>query len=440
MTLKILPILILSSLVIHAATFYCGPTSAGGNTGADFGNRIALPDTTGFNRGDTYVTIGSGTSYGSRTLSEATSGTTTITIRKANAAQDSGVAGWSAAFETAQATFTTISVATRYWILDGVSRTESDGWSAPTDYGFRADQIYANSNDGHDADFSQFRYMDLGGAYAVNPSDPVIDGYSEAVYIVFNQADLTFSYCALHNGKPALMQAAGAVRITVEYCDFGPGWGKEAIRGGNGEADGWIIRYNRFWNSSQKDPNDPTSGTTAEIAFFGNDSLTYSDNAIYGNSFFNVESDFRNAVIAIGGQGFSDTAVGTLIYNNTLANVQGESSLALIYTSGTGNIVRNTLFYGNEDSGVTANTESNNDTSVSDIFVDYANMNFRLTEETDPGFTLSSPYDEDPDGNERGSSGTWSVGAFQFDGTPPPSGGAPNAYGHTARVGSIRAP
>lgn len=431
--------LALTALSVDAATFYCGPTSAGGNTGADFSNRIALPDTTGFNRGDTYVIIGSGTSYGNRTLSEATSTTVTVTIRKANAAQDSGVAGWDAAFESTQARFATITIKTRYWIVDGITRTFSNSWSPPTGVGIRADQLRMNSGDGDDADFSIFRYIDAGSDYEVSPSDPTINGYDEAVYMVFNQSDITFSYCTFHNALPAIMQAAGAVRITVEYCWFGPGWGKEAIRGGNGNADDWIIRYNRFWNSTQTNPNDGSSGITGEIAFFGHDLLTYTDNAVYGNWFFNDKFGGRNGVVLFGGVGFNDTASGTLVYNNTFEGIADSAAFGMIYLSGSGNVARNNLFSDCASTSISANTASDNDT-VGDIFVDNAAHDYRLSEETSPGFTLSAPYDTDPLGNARGSSGVWSVGAFQFNGSPPVEGGAPSAYGVTARVGSIRSP
>jgi hypothetical protein len=399
------------------ATLYCGPTSAGSGNGADFTNRMALPDTTGFTRGNVYVCIEG--SYGSKTLSTATSGTTTITIRKASAA-DSAVAGYASSLHDGQAVFGTITVATRYWIVDGITRTESNAWTAPTGYGFKAAQIRADSNSGHDADFSQFRYIDIGADYGLT-----YVGADEAVYLVFNQSDITFTRCAMHMSIHAIMQCAGAQNITVEYCHIGPGWGKEAIRGGNGPASGWIIRHNRFFESTQIDPEDGTSGITAEIGFFGDEDETYTGIAIYGNWFYNTKEGGRNGVIILGGVGFSDTAASCLVYNNTFAGIVDTTVFGMIYLSGTGNVARNNLFYDCTENDVSASTVSDNDTAVSDPFEDYATLDLRLSGATSAGFTLSSPYDTDPLGVTRGEDGTWDVGAYEFDegGEPEPGGG-----------------
>lgn len=445
----ILIILFVSSFIFksQSATLYCGPVSAGGGTGADFSNRMVLPDDEEFVRGNVYVVIGSGTSYGNKLLGTANSGTTTITIRAANAAQDNGVAGWSSTFESTLITMGNVRVHSQYWIIDGVSRVESDGWSSPVGrYRIRATAILADSvANSDDADNSQFRYIDIGDAYDESPSDPTIASYGSPIEMKYNQQNITFYKCALHNGIHALAQCAGANNMTFDSCDIGPGWCKASLRGGNGSTSSdWTIRYCRFWNATQLDPNDPTSGTTAEIAMWASDTGSFDDNAVYGNWFHSTESSGRNSVIVIGGDGSSWVGVGgtgNVVYNNTFAGIDEAAVFAMVLLNGSGNTARNNLFYDTVDSNVSATTTSDNDVSLTDIFDDFATLNLRLSEETSPGFTLSAPYDEDPDGNERGSSGTWSVGAFQFDGSPPPpTEGAPNAYGYTARVGNVRAP
>lgn len=397
------------------ATLYCGPTSAGSGTGADFTNRIALPNTTGFVRTNVYVVIGSGTGYGSKTLSTATSGTQTITIRKANAAQDSGIAGWSSSFESTQAVFSSVVFATQYWIFDGITRTETNGWTAPAGYGFKATQIRSSSIDGNNGSNSIVRYVDVGDDYSLSYT-----GGDEAFYI-FGQSSFTVSRCAAHMSIHALMQASNTDGLTVEYTNFGPGWGKEAIRGGNGGGSNWVIRYNRFWNSSQIDPEDPTSGITAEIDIFGDDGGgAYADNAIYGNWFYNEHSGGRNSTVAIGGQGFTGTAANCVAYNNTFAGIAEASVFAMVLLSGSGNIARNNLFYDCASTSVSANTASDNDVAGSDPFNNYAAYDFTLSGSTANGFTLSAPYNEDPLGNERGAGGNWDVGAYQFEDGPPP--------------------
>jgi hypothetical protein len=100
--------------------------------------------------------------------------------------------------------------------------------------------------------------------------------------------------------------------------------------------------------------------------------------------------------------------------------------------------VRNNLWYNctngsNEGSGMTAshnyyfNTtsidgEPNKQTGNTNPFVNLADENFRLRFATDPGFSLGSPYNLDPDGTLRGADGTWDRGAFEFsvgDTIPP---------------------
>lgn len=428
--MKLACLFILASVfATNAATLYCSP--AGGGSGADFNNLATLPNTTGFTRGNIYIIVDG--SYGSKTLSTVASGTSTITIKKASAA-DSGVAGYATTLHDGVATFGTITVATQYWIVDGMTRTESFTWTAPTGYGFSASSIFASSGDSHDADNSQFRYIDIGSAYDENPSAAVITNYSECIYLVYNQTDITFTRCAIHNYKGTGLQGAGSDNLTFEYCDIGPGWGKEALRGGNGSiSSGWIIRYNRFYQSSQTDPNDPTSGITAEIGIWSWTG-TATGHAIYGNVFYNNKTGGRNAVIAVGGDNSGwpgDGADGTVCYNNTFAGMPEDGAFGMIDLNGASTIVRNTLFWDTLGVGIGATTTSDNDDAVSDPFVSYSTKDFRLSGPTGPGFTLSTPYNTDPSGNTRGTDGTWDVGAYEFvDGTGnPPASSAPVARG-----------
>jgi hypothetical protein len=400
------------------ATLYCGPAGTGAGTGANFNNLLALPNTTGFVRGNTYVCIEG--SYGSKTLSTATSGTTTITIRKASAS-DSGVTGYASSLHDGQATFGGVTINSQYWVFSGTTRNESD-WDSGSAYGFRATSFTANSvSNSDDADNSIIEYCDIGGTF----SDTHYSGMGEGIYMVYNQQNVTIRRCFIHNGLPAIMQLAGASGFTIEYNWIGPGWGKVAIRGGNGsEADNNIIRYNVFRNSAQTDPEDGTSGLTAEIAIWHNsnlDTASIDGNQIYGNVFYSTVTGGRNAMIVVGGNGTSwlgQSANNTLIYNNTFAGMaENPNQPGILVNGGTGNVVRNNLFYDivGGDPGVTANTTSHNVYTASNPFVNYGSLDFHLSGATTAGTTLSSPYDTDIDGVTRGSDGTWDVGAFEFD-------------------------
>lgn len=430
---KLLILVLLVYSTAQAATLYCSPS--GGGSGADFNNLATLPNATSFVRDNTYVIVDG--SYGSKTLSTVASGTTRIIIRKANAAQDSGVAGYSSTLHDGVASFGTITFRTTYFTVDGVTRTESNGWSAPAGYGISATQVRSSSIDGDNGDFGIAQYIDAGDPYSLTYS-----GGDEAFYL-FGLSNFTVSRCAAHMSIHALMQAANTDGLTVEYTHFGPGWGKEAIRGGNGGGSNWIIRHNRFWNSSQIDPNDGTSGITAEIDIFGDDGAgAYANNAFYGNWFYNEHSGGRNSTLAVGGQGFTGTAANCVAYNNTFAGIAESSVFAMVLLSGTGNIARNNLFYDCVDTDVNANTVSDNDVAGADPFVNYATLDLRLSGATSPGTTLASPYDTDPLGTTRGSDGTWDVGAFEFDsgggGGTSGGGGAFTITGRVSFGGNIR--
>jgi hypothetical protein len=397
---------------------YVKPSSSGTASGTSWTNALGSNWTPA--RGLTYC-LADG-SYGSKTLSTAASGTTTITIVKATttdhgATANGGDDGWVSTLGDGQASWTSINVQTPYWIVNGATRTASNTWTAPTGYGFAARSIESVSDNFEDGSHSTFSYIDIGPAYDTTYS---AGGTDSQPFNVQGQTDITLSRCALHNYIHTGVQGSGTNNLTIEYCHIGPGWGKEAIRGGNGSAtDNWIIRYNRFWNASQTDPDDGTSGITAEIGIWDAGSGSFDGNAVYGNWFFNQFSGGRNAIIVIGGDGGGGwngvTGSNNVVYNNTFAGIAEASVFAdILLNGGTGNIARNNLFYSAASTVVSANTTSDNDVAGADPFVDYTNRDFRLSGATSPGFSLSSPYTSDPNSCTRGGDGTWDVGAFEY--------------------------
>jgi hypothetical protein len=376
---------------------------------------LALPDTTGFTRGNVYVIVDG--SYGTKTLSTTTSGTSTITIRKANAGQDSGVTGYVSTLHDGTATFGALFVTTQYWIVDGITRTETNEWAAPAGYGISASEVRSSGFAGDDGDHSQYRYIDIGPAYTTT----FVSGWGQPIYMTL-QNDITFTRCALHNGVGALCQGSGSTNIVFEYCNIGPGWGKEALRAGNGgSCTGWIVRYCRFWDSSQTDPDDGTSGITAELGFWDYTGAS-TGVEVYGNWFYNSKTGGRNAVIVIGGDGSSwvgDGANGTKVYNNTFAGI-ADTNGTLVILNGTSTEAKNNLVY-SAGSGFTASSSSNNVTASSDPFVSYSTRDYRIISTTggtyprNAGTNLGSPYDIDPLGVTRGGDGTWDVGAYEYN-------------------------
>jgi hypothetical protein len=69
------------------------------------------------------------------------------------------------------------------------------------------------------------------------------------------------------------------------------------------------------------------------------------------------------------------------------------------------------------DSGTQSETNIQNGTG--NPFVNRTGKDYHLSAATNAGYTLSSPYNTDPDGNPRGGDGVWDRGAFEFGGVAP---------------------
>ena len=420
-------LLILFTYHSYGTTYYCGPSGTGSGTGSDLNNRLAFPTANGGSRGNEYVYIEG--SYGGVVFSPANSGTTTVIWRKLSSS-DSGVAGYLSTLHDDVAAFGGINITRQYLVWQGGARTESTGWSSPVGrYQTSATECNANSNNSDDADFSTISDVYFGPAYNESPSAGTIATYGRTLYFVYNQQYVTFTRCHIF-GWVFANYVNESIGFTFEYCDFGPGWGKEAIGAVDANLDSLTVRYCRFWNASQTDPNDGTSGLTAEIGGFGN-GTTYNNNKVYGCWFYNINADGRNACIAFGGLSKTGTGNNNEVYNNTFVGFPEVSAYAEISMTGSGNIARNNLFYNTAASNVSANVVSDNDTASTDPFVDYAGLNLRLSGPTGAGTTLSSPYNIDPDGVLRTVDASWDVGAFEFD-----SGGGGDTTGPTVTITS----
>lgn len=402
-----------------AATYYCGPSSTGSGSGADFNNRLALPVSGGGARGNTYVYIEG--SYGGVSFTVANSGSTPVTWRQASTT-DSAVAGYSAALHDGIASFGEVNPARQYFIWQAKPRVESLGWSSPVGrYYTTALGISANSLNSDDSDNASISDVCFGPAYNENPGAGTIAGYGQTIYLVYNQQNVTFTRCHFFGWTRALY-VNGSSGFTFDHCDIGPGWGKEAIGMVDANVDNLTIKYCRFYEASQLDPGDGSSGITAEIGGFGY-GTSYNNVKVYGCWFYNSHSAGRNSCIGLGGLGKTGTAQNCLVYNNTFVLAEA-SSYSHIQLVGSGNQAFNNLAYntaGGMSVTVSGGTAGNNIASASDPFVGVASRNYRIISTTGGTYPRnagsSSPgssYNQDPDGITRGSDGTWDVGAFEY--------------------------
>jgi len=417
-----LSFVLLSSASAFAQSTLYVRSGATGN-GSDWNNAYgSLP--ANLVRGTTYY-VADGT-YSGYIFDDPESGTQVITIKKATVADHGTSIGWSDVYGDGTATFSGDFVfKNKYYLIDGATRNEN-AWDDAAAYGFAILKVLGNTiNYGGTPSYITVRYAVLGSASGYNA------GMGEAVYIAFSASltDWTIDRCLLRNGKPTLVQLAGCSNFLIQYCHLGPGWGKEAIRGQN-VTTGVIIRYNRFIDSTQKDPGDATSGITAEIGIWDGN---HSGVQIYGNTFTNAKFGGRNAVVVVGGNGSSWAgagANGTKVYNNTFAGIAEGAVFSAIMLNGSSTEAKNNLFYNCADTDVSAISTAANLVASVNPFVNYGSLDLRLTvgsQARNIGTNLGGSYDRDALGTVRGADGVWDVGAYEFSGgTPEPLPTAPS--------------
>jgi hypothetical protein len=412
------------------ANKYVRAGATGDGSGSDWTNAYTNIPTDSLVRGDTYyVADGSYTGpddFATFQFATAMNGTQTITIKKATVADHGTETGWDNSYGDGIATLDGSLVFMRdYFIVNGVTRNESD-WTQQV-YGFRVTGsvlMVWPDNFPPGGNHVYVYYCDVGGT--VGNSYPSIEG--EPIYIVTNSStqyqDFLVSRCYIHNCT--LAQLVGVDGMTYEYCYFKDMWAKEAIRGSYG-CKNIIIRYNVFQDTT-RDTGIPGDGGTAPIAIWTGDTAGIFDGIeVYGNIFWNTEEiSWSGGCVVLGGDGVNWVGVAAnncKIYNNTVVGANTGSPSYFMINGGNNNVIINNLHYDCSQTGATitgggtGNTTSNNVVAASNPFVSYtsggttADLHLSAAQ---AGTSLSSTYNQDLEGNTRGSDGTWDVGAYEY--------------------------
>lgn len=364
-----------------------------------------------------YIGVGS---YAGYIFDDAEDGTKVIQIKKATIADHGSATGWDDAY-AAQADFNgTFRFDRDYYTIAGAYRNEDD-WKSVSAYGIKCSGIRASTSDstvGHHIivqDVSLLRSYSL--TYSAGlPERVYCGGFTETI------TNWTISRCMMANSVGTIVQWAGVSDMVLEDCYLGASWGKEAIRG-QGSCSNVTIRNNTFVDSTQLDPDDPTSGITAEIGLWDY-SVAQSGVRIYGNTFTNQFSGGRNSCVVVGGNGTSwvgSGSNGTLCYNNTFAGIADSSVFTMILLNGDSTEAKNNLFYDCATSNVSADVVATNVVAALDPFVDFAALDLNITdsgEAYEAGTNLGAGgWTPDRNGTARGVDGTWSVGAMEFNGS-----------------------
>ena len=413
--------------VVNAfAENYCIRQGASGTgSGADWTNAFASMADAGLHnststgpRGHTYY-VADG-SYGALTLNNNASGTSLITIKKATAADHGTDTGWNSAYGDGQAIFGYTMIYKDYYLIDGQVRNsdwylgELDEYGFKIDYGIRLDDAGSNA-----ADNVTFRYVDgWGGGRDTGEGDDV-------VYSLVGSNYITFQYCALHDSdRTIFLLRNGPQSWSIESCYIARNASSVA---NHGEISSTTDGDNFVWkNNIIEDPEGTAvwaflnDGTATGWKFYGNlifHSTSYDREGIAGVIF--VANDASNA----------NTLNNALFYNNTIAGIEGAYS-GIHIESGTGNVVKNNIWYNNVETGNAGNSASYNwyySTSGydTDIFTNISTKNFALTGTNLPNAgdnSIGSEYNTDMFGSTRGSDGVWDRGAYEYtDGEPTPT-------------------
>lgn len=411
-------LLVWLSWSVFGATYHVRQGASGTDSGADWNNAYpTLPAT--LERGSTYY-IAAG-SYVSYTFDDARSGTLVTTIKKATIAEHGSNTGWDNSYASGQVVFAdNITFTTPNWILDGVTRDESD-WFDGDAYGFKIAGTGENQNINYEDNCQsnivvQYMFIDApfddlppgGGQAAIYGSS---DGNAPVRY------DMVWRRMYVH-GSCNVWFLRPFTRALVEYCassgargDLGNNHGE--IWNLYYEAHGAIIRYNKV-----RDAYLGEDGGTAIWA------LTESEDCkIYGNEVYG----FAVGDGVVGWANPANSAQNLKFYNNTILNcVEGNAGVAM--WNNNGHQVYNNIFadftacnfngatvnYNAFDDGNSRGSNAQTDFDTAS-FINYAALDFRLRTNTVAGTTLSSPYTYDLLGNLRGGDGVdWSRGAYQL--------------------------
>ena len=429
------------SNIAFCANHFVRPGPNGGNygdeDGSDWNNAFAgLP--TNLVRGDTYYVAG-GTYLQSWDLDDVEDGTKVITIKKANATDNFGVAGWQASFDTDQAVVynpddTTYGAAVKmrrgYYTIDGVTGSGTSGYGIKLRYSNLSqtnNNILVRNNQVNNCIIKHVEFENPGSSY---------DFAQWGIHSINgNFANWTVQYCYAHDFQ-VFTKHDGGNGYTIEYCYFKDNWSSSQ---NHGEllsivcSDGLIFRFNIVKNA--------TNGTGG-IIVLGN-YTTYPCDVenveIYGNVFFNG-SRSGNALWGTGNSADPTGMVNWKIYNNTIVDNNNGKYFAgddgVQRDSGT--IIQNNLYYNTNayisEAGLARITISHNyynncsnvpaqdnvvisTESTTVLFKDYSQKDFRLMKDSqavDAGTELGDPYHIDMKGMLRPKGTKPDIGAYEL--------------------------
>jgi hypothetical protein len=418
-----------TEMPVFAANYYVTPAGAGAKSGTDWNNALQGPPAI-WSRGDTYY-FASG-SYPRLVIADVL-GAGTVTIKKANSSECSGVAGWNPVYGSGTATF----ISTQYPHTIKVSNIVIDGQYRGTDWKSGYGLKFVNTYTANYTNGLQFENVisDITVRYVEVSLDETNQNTTNTVYMnALNQDDIsniTFQYCYLHSGSQDIILMRKLNNITIDGCYIARNiiTGATHGQGISNDCSNNVTIRNSVFEDIQ------SSGQICS----GMSLTCTSDNwKIYNNVFFktsNPPSPWTNPAGIRNWNGYGTKNYWSII-NNTFVNIGGNNATMMIeFPAGSvGNVAYNNIFYNCGDGNavaISANVthdynwyygmtnkpaEKNRIDGSGNPFVNSTFYNFHLKEGSNAINTgksdLGSPYNVDKDIKPRGSS--WDVGAFVY--------------------------
>ena len=417
-----------------SANHYIRAGATGLNNGSSWANAWTTFGAVTWTNGDTYYIAGG--TYSENVSIPSRSGTSWITIKKANAADNGGDTGWSSSYATTQAVISGgLIIAADYTEIDGVTGSGGAGYGIKIQPATDTTAVWIDSGTNpvylHHLEIQGYNRVTgtAGGVYNNNTGGVTAKG-------------LHMAYCWIHDTAFNGVTLGGTVGTS--YTDYGllfennylsnigggtPLIDMQSIQLSYGNQDAYtIIRNNTFKNGRG----------TAFITYMDGGG-THSRSRVYNNLFYITYTVTYTlspgAIVLLPGAGATD---GIYIYNNTFYGVSGSGASRIEMGSAATNVeVKNNIwsncfntgslsigaltasnnsYYNN--TGTISSGETNQITATEDVFVSAAGENFHLKNGTvspvDSGLDLSSIFTTDHDGVGRPQGSAWDRGAYEF--------------------------
>lgn len=468
---------------VFSACVAVGPSSAGTGDGSSWTNRRNNLPTT-LVRGNTYYLMDG--SYGSYSMTTANSGTTTVTIKKAQS-YDFGrssdgcsndiSSGWNAAtMGSSQAVFSDLSTTTRtvgYIIWDGNGQSQfSCGSSSvangvPSDCGIKLSTTSASDTGGLDLgsfnNFSTpslnwtFKYMEWQGSGDSNTVE------QNGIWCKDGCNNLVLDHVYWHDAGTDFIKLPFSTGATFSYSHFKQNRSTASFHGQMYMSEAGASNVN-FYSDVIQDIQG-TAIWTFNTGGEPNNFNVYNSVVVYTNG--SGRPATSNGIFACINTGSHCTNIRFI--GNTVINGKADSpgAFGILDENGSGSYTwQNNLFYSNQSTAIGFNlgagttfTEDHNSwlnsgsprNGTGDItvtsgapnpFTDWTNSDYTLASNNadwEGGTTLSSPFNVDMAGAARPDiNGVWNRGAFQFgDDPPPPPTTSANVSGAVSISGGV---